>query len=438
MLSRFGLGSGKFEKILRKFDSVAASLDCVPTFAITAVTLKRHPKVIRELCRQGVEFAIHGNIHVDYGVISAEEQTRHFSQAIETFKKCDIPFTGFRAPFLRINGKTLKVLDSLGFPYDSSTSVYWDTLDSAGYPAPAWSEYQRLLDFYKSQRAEDYPVLPRFKDGFIEIPVSIPDDEAMVERLGITQGKDISAIWQDILQKTYNRGELFTLQLHPERISLCETALNDVVKQARRFNPQVWVSTLREIAAWWRERSGFEFEISEMSHGRYRVKATCSDRATVLFKECNVSAPAEKWFDGYQSVTARDFILESPVHPFIGIGLNTAPAAISFLKNEGYAVEKSEQPGNYGIYLDNLEQFSAADEKPLTQQLERSGAARLKYWRWPDRARSALSVTGDIDAMTLIDFALRIKENWQQNRRKLPESIRPDEQNKVAYVRGTN
>ena len=88
-------------------------------------------------------------------------------------------------------------------------------------------------------------MLTRFKDGFIEIPVSIPDDEAMVERLGITQGKDISAIWGDILQKTYDRGDLLTLQLHPERISLCETALNDTVKQSRRFDPPVWVATLR-------------------------------------------------------------------------------------------------------------------------------------------------------------------------------------------------
>gem|GEM_PF-5046290 len=94
---------------------VATSLDYVPTFVITAVTLKRHPKVIRELCRQGVEFAVQGNIHVDYGVISAEDQTRHFSQAIETFKKCDIPFIGFRAPFLWINGETLKVLDTWVF-----------------------------------------------------------------------------------------------------------------------------------------------------------------------------------------------------------------------------------------------------------------------------------------------------------------------------------
>jgi peptidoglycan/xylan/chitin deacetylase (PgdA/CDA1 family) len=420
VLSRFGLTSGKFEKILRKFGLITASLGCVPTFAITAVTLKRHPKVIQELSRQGVEFAVHGHIHVDYGVISSEEQNRHFDKAIETFKSCGIPFTGFRAPFLRINGETLPVLDSLGFPYDSSSSVHWDVLDSAGYPDQAWGEYQRLLDFYQSQKAGDCLVLPRSQDGFIEIPVSIPDDEAMVERLGITRGRNIGAIWQEILQKSYDRGELFTLQLHPERISLCETALKDTVKLARQFNPPVWVATLREIAGWWREKNGFEFEISEVGRGRYSVNASCSGRATILFKQCNVSAPAEKWYDGYQSVMARDFILESHTRPAIGVALNTSPAAISFLKNEGYALEKSDQPGNYGIFLNNLAQFSAVDEKPLAEYLEHSGAARLRFWRWPDRARSALSVTGDIDAMTLIDFALRIRENWQQNGRKLP------------------
>ncbi|MFA5310053.1 MAG: polysaccharide deacetylase family protein [Dehalococcoidales bacterium] len=422
VLRRFGPGAGRFEKILRKFGQVTGSLDCVPTFAITAVTLKRHPKVIRELSRQGVEFAVHGNVHIDYGVIPAEEQSRHFNNAIDIFKSCGIPFTGFRAPFLRINGETLRVLDSLGFPYDSSHSVHWDVLDSAAYPEMAWSEYRRLLAFYDALKAEDCQVVPRFQDGLIEIPVSIPDDEAMVERLGITGGDGISAVWRNILQKTYDRGELFTLQLHPERIALCEKALQDTIKQARRYDPPVWVTTLKEIAAWWRERSAFKFEVEEVERGRYRVKAACSDRAMILLRQGNISAPAGEWWDGYQNIKSRDFIVTSPARPMLGIGLNAAPAAVSFLKNEGYALEKSDEPGNYSLYLNSLEQFTPADEKPLAEQLERSGATLLRYWRWPDRHQSALTVTGDIDAMTLIDFALRIRENWAQNHRKLSQA----------------
>jgi hypothetical protein len=427
ILIRFGLTSGKFARMLRKYSTVMSDLGCVPTFAITAVILKRHPELVRELSRQGVEFAIHGYIHIDYSVLLPEEQTEHFSKAINTFKGCQVPFTGFRTPFLNTNDKTLQVLSSLGFPYDSSWSVFWDTLDSTRYPAKSWREYERLLGFYKSQEARNCMVLPRFHDGIVEIPVSIPDDEALVERLGITEGVQISAIWKAILQCTYDRGELFTLQLHPERIFLCDTALASVVLQARLSNPPVWIATLSEIAAWWQERKRFGLEIADESKGRYKVKAVCSDRATLLLKNCRADAPMNRWFDGYQSITARDFVLDSPVRPVIGIGQDVSPAAVGFLQSEGYIVERSERADNYGIYLSHLEQFNEADEKPLAAKLEQSGVPLLRYWRWPDQSRSALSVTGDIDSITLVDFALRILENWQQNRKSqmagLPQDV---------------
>lgn len=427
VLSRFGVTSGKFARMLRRYSTVMSDLSCVPTFAITAVVLKRHPELVRELSRQGVEFAIHGYIHTDYGVLPQEEQAKHFSLAIDVFRGCRVLFTGFRAPFLRITGQTLQVLGNLGLPYDSSWSVSWDTLDNTKYSAGSWSEYERLLDFYKSKESRDCTVLPRFHDGIIEIPVSIPDDEALIERLGVTEGVQISAIWKAILQSTYDRGELFTLQLHPERIFLCETALSGVVRQARLFNPPVWVATLREIAAWWQERNRFGLEIETEGKGRYRVKVVCSDRATLLLRNCQVDVPMNRWFDGYQSVTARDFVLESPGRPVIGTGQDVSPAAVSFLRNEGFIVERGERADNYGIYLSHLERFSEADEKPLIAKLEQSGVPLLRYWRWPDQARSALSVTGDIDSITLVDFALRIMENWRQNRRsqmaKLPQVV---------------
>ena len=80
-------------------------------------------------------------------------------------------------------------------------------------------------------------------------------------------------------------------------------------------------------------------------------------------------------------------------------------------------VERSDQPDNYGIYLNDLADFQVADEKPLSEIIEHSDAPVLRYWRWPHQARSALSITGDIDSMTLIDFVLRVFETWRQNGR---------------------
>ncbi len=416
MLNRFGIFAGKYEDLLRRYSEITRQAGCVPTFPITAVTLRRHPKLIRELHQQGVEFAVHGYIHTDYGILPLKEQDRHFKKAIEVFKDCQVPFTGFRAPFVRVNNETFQALSDLGFFYDSSSVVHWEVISKDKHSRNSWAEYERILNFYKSQQAQNCLVLPRSIDGFIEIPVSMPDDEIMVDRLGIIDGKKISDIWKAILKRTYSRGELFTIQLHPERIPYCEKALLSVMREARKLEPPVWVATLKEIADWWREKDGFDFKIRHLGDNQYRVQANCSDRATILLKNIKADVPAEEWYGGYQSIAARDFVIESPRRPIIGVGPDSSSTAIKFLQGEGYIVEPGTPPENCGVYLGSLTHFNENDEKTLSREIERADAPLLRYWRWPDRARSACSVTGDIDSITLIDFALRIFENWRQNR----------------------
>lgn len=417
VLGRFGITARKFENMLKRYDTVTRDLGCTPTFGLTAVVLKRHPQVIRELCGHGVEFAVHGYVHVDYSVIHQEGQLRDFAQAIETFRSCAVPFVGFRTPFLRINNGTTKALGRLNFFYDSSYVLHWDVIDETKYRKKSWLDYNQLLRFYRSRKARDYLVLPSLVNGLVELPVSFPDDEAVIERLGNKDIGELNRIWTAILQQTYEGGELFTLQLHPERILLCEGALTNTVRQAKCFNPPVWVATLREIAEWWKERARFTFEVEAQRNGIYKVQANCSERATILVKNCRVNVPVSEWSNGYQYISARDFVLESRRRPLIGVGPDSSPTAVSFLQSEGFIVERGDQPDDYGIYFSNLARFEEADKKPLSQELERSDAPLLRYWRWPAQAKSALSITGDIDSITLLDFALRILENWQQSRR---------------------
>jgi len=47
---------------------------------------------------------------------------------------------------------------------------------------------------------------------------------------------------------------MFVLQLHPERIKACGAALEDVLENAIRKTPNVWLTQLKDIARWWRER----------------------------------------------------------------------------------------------------------------------------------------------------------------------------------------
>jgi hypothetical protein len=76
------------------------------------------------------------------------------------------------------------------------------------------------------------------------------------------------------------------------------------------------------------------------------------------------------------------------------------------LRQQGYLVETSQDRYRYSYYFDQTE-FSAEHERPVLAQLETTGQPLIRLGRWPNGARSALSVTGDIDALTLWDYGLR-------------------------------
>lgn len=420
IFNRFGMTSGKFEALLERYSALTMEAKCTATLPITAVILKRHPDLIRKFDQKGLKFDVHGYIHIDYQQLSAKEQIEDYKKAIDTFSVCGVPFTGFRAPYLRFNTDTDYALSSLQFPYDSSRSIYWNVINKTDYPKEAWYEYIKELIFYQSNNSLDCLSLPEFsKDqNLIEIPVSLPDDESMIERLGITEPAAITQIWSEILKETYIRGELFTVQLHPERIMICGDALRTVIQNARRHQPAIWLASLQEIASWWKEKEAFSCEIQPGENGLHHIKTQCSNRATLMVRYCSVSCETSDWMNDYRVITARDFTLESSRKPVIGVGLNSSPEAIRFLRSEGYQVEASNQPEKYAYYLGNLNKFQPTDRRRLAEEIEYSGAPLIRYWRWPYQSRSALTITGDIDSITLFDFALRILEARRQSKRQ--------------------
>ena len=73
-------------------------------------------------------------------------------------------------------------------------------------------------------------------------------------------------------------------------------------------------------------------------------------------------------------------------------------------------VEISPDAGIYSIYLDQRGEITPALEMDIVQTVEASPSTLVRFGAWPDGSRSALSITGDIDAMTLVDFMLRLWE----------------------------
>ena len=48
----------------------------------------------------------------------------------------------------------------------------------------------------------------------------------------------------------FRRGELFVLLFHPESYDQCAQAFENVLREARRPRPGVWVTQLRDVSRW--------------------------------------------------------------------------------------------------------------------------------------------------------------------------------------------
>jgi hypothetical protein len=100
------------------------------------------------------------------------------------------------------------------------------------------------------------------------------------------------------------------------------------------------------------------------------------------------------------------FTVRASQRPVIGASPDTAPELVDFLRQQGYALEISREGHRYAFYFDQPE-FTAEQERTVLAWIEGAKRPLVRLGRWPDGARSALAVTGDIDALTLWDYGLR-------------------------------
>jgi peptidoglycan/xylan/chitin deacetylase (PgdA/CDA1 family) len=251
---RVGVTSRRMEDALLGFIKVAEQYGARITFPVTALTLARNQAFMRRLAahRQTVELAVHGFRHVDHSLLPEAAVTTELEQALQLFRRASIPVTGFRAPYLRWNTALLQALEQAGMTYDSSQSVLWPVV---GELAPQQrAAVDTLLTFDQPAPAEPGAAMPRRTGSLVEIPVSFPDDEMLVERMGLTATEDISHYWIRAFDLCHASGECFVLQLHPERFPQCAAALEQLLQHARGASGGIWLASLDDVACW--ERTG--------------------------------------------------------------------------------------------------------------------------------------------------------------------------------------
>jgi len=400
----YGFTPVKQEHALEQLIAVLQQFECHATVPIVTTALARNPRVIQRYQAQGIEFAIHGYRHVDHFQLSKEELLAQVAVAKQLCDEMNIQVQGFRGPYLHANSDTLAALRRQGLAYDSSQGLSWDVLDGDGTPA-----YRHVLKFYGALPVSNYPSLPSMEGDLVLIPYSLPDDEALVNRLSLKTTAQMTNIWLAVLRRSYELGELFTLGLHPERVLACREPLTAVLSAARRLNPPVWIARLNEIAAWWQARAATTVKITDIAIGKLQVTIAGPAGTTMLARAVEIEAydaPAVPWTNGYQQVKATTLTTQSPRRPFIGLSPGASPKLASFLRQQGYIVEINEESDRYSYYFDQTD-FVAGQERPFLAQIEGTDRPLMRLGRWPNGAHSALAITGDIDALTLWDYGWR-------------------------------
>ncbi|MEO6892742.1 MAG: polysaccharide deacetylase family protein [Ktedonobacteraceae bacterium] len=423
VFTRFGFTEARTSHALRTIIGVLRTHNAAPTFFIPAVVLRRHPALMTKIVRYGAEVGIHGYVHNDYRTLSKTEQYAQTKQAIAVFEKSRIAYQGFRNPYLGWTEEALRVFTTLGFTYESNEAVLHDVIDLDVLQSQIRSGYEKSLKLFQAMPCNAFTLRPHFEGTLLRIPTSIPDDEMIFDRLRITDAQEVGRIWSSIMQRVYDFGGIYTLNLHPERGLLCEPALKLLLDHARGQSLPVWMARLDDVAQWWKERAQFKLQITPQAPGHWRVEATCTPRATLLARHLEVEGqPVTPWYGTDVRLPAHSCIVQAARCPCIALSPQTPQEIMDFLHEQGYPAVYGawEEAATYALYLDmptgsgTSRQEQMQRRSLLVEQIEALEAPLIHFAPWPAGCRAALAISGDIDSITIQDFFLRILEVRQR------------------------
>src|SRR5918911_795178 len=362
IMARFGLGPRKSLAHLAVLLGITDRWAVRPTLPVTAVVARRHPQVMHWLAERGVELAAHGYVHNDYEALAREAQFEQVQRAHDELLRLGLHVQGWRCPYSRWNAHTLAAVRAAGFAYDATPTYAWPAYaqEHIALPPHAAADYARLCRLFGVRDAGRQSVLPTMVDGLVQIPMSIPQDEDMVDRVHLNAAS-MSRVWR-------------------------------------------------------RERAAARVTVHADGDGRWHVAVRGPSRL--------VTGRGAQLLRGSGVLTVT-----TPHKPVIGAGPAWPAPTLQRLHEAGYLCEDSAADGAPATwaaptralrarrgrdprYALDLDRALTADTPPdaVVRFVAERDADLVRIQPWPAGYRSCLSVTGDIDAVTLFDFALRMKE----------------------------
>ena len=199
------------------------------TFFIPAVSLMITPEMVGQIQQAGVhEFAVHGWIHELNTTLPGDIEKELVQRAVDTLTKMTgTKPVGYRAPSWNMSPNTMRIVQELGFLYESSLMA-----DDAPYELVA----------------DGKPT------GVVELPVEwIKDDAPLYDPRGnaYSPPREVAQVWIDEFDRAYDEGGMFLLTMHPHisghgsRMVALELLVEHIKKRTG-----VWFGTHRAAAEW--------------------------------------------------------------------------------------------------------------------------------------------------------------------------------------------
>lgn len=398
---RYGLTGDKAKARVRRCLRTLDPYGVQPTFATPGRVVEEDPAFFRQLRDAGVELAIHGYDHADFRRLSRAQAAWQFTRAIDAYGRHGIPCEGFRCPYLSYTPDVRAVLPDGAFRYSSNEAVAWHVV-RVEVPGPVFAQ---LASNYGASSCDQVVSAPRIADGLVEIPASVPDDLQLCDGLGLGP-EGLLGAWVETLRETHRRGELFAPLFHPEAYDLLDGAVEGLLEATRAQRPAVWMTQLRDVARWWRRRASFGVRASS-DDGAVWLELDCSEDATVLIRGWRWPARSRPWDGAWSVLDDRRLRLGDGPRPFVGAS-GVDAGTVGFLREQGYVVEEGEAAEGCSVSLTGQVVDRLGSPRAVLEHVEGADGPLLRYSRWPGEAKSAFCLAGDLDALSVWDYALRL------------------------------
>jgi len=236
---RYGISRKKMRDNIRSFVDICAeegTKGC--TLFIPGSTVTNERELVGEIGGRA-EFGLHGLRHICYDAVDYQSQLHDFTDGWGIFKSLGLQAKIFRAPYGRTNAETFRALKESGCTIDSSRTYCWPVADKTN------RLYEDVLKEYCLLEVS----IPHEENGVIELPLSLPDDEMLVDRLNLPPEK-VADIWRNCVAMASEKDQVFVLQLHPHRMKEFGMSMRAAIRAAK--DNGMWVGSIGNLVEAWR------------------------------------------------------------------------------------------------------------------------------------------------------------------------------------------